>query len=72
LVCVTEDAMTKAALEQYHALMQRVLDYIDRRLDDDLGLETLSQVAAFSKHHLHRQFTAIFGFPCIATFNWSE
>jgi len=41
--------------------MQRVLDYIDQHFDDDLGLETLSGVAAFSKHHFHRQFAAIFG-----------
>ncbi len=53
--------MTKATLDQYHARMQRVLDHIDQHLDEDLGLEALSRVAAFSKHHFHRQFTAIFG-----------
>ena len=41
--------------------MQRVLDYIDRHLDGDLDLETVSGIAAFSKFHFHRQFTAIFG-----------
>src|SRR3982074_1147971 len=41
--------------------MQRVLDYIDRHLDSDLDLETVSGVAAFSKFHFHRQFTATFG-----------
>jgi AraC family transcriptional regulator len=51
----------KAALQDYHARMQRVLDYIDRHLDDDLDLEKLSGVAAFSKFHFHRQFTATFG-----------
>lgn len=51
----------KAALENHHARMQRVLDYIDRHLDDDLELDTLSGVAAYSKHHFHRQFTATFG-----------
>jgi AraC family transcriptional regulator len=39
----------KAALQNYHALMQRVLDYIDRHLDVDLDLETVSGLAAFSK-----------------------
>jgi AraC family transcriptional regulator len=48
-------------LENYHARMQRVLDHIDRHLDDDLGLEALSGVAAFSKYHFHRQFTSTFG-----------
>jgi AraC family transcriptional regulator len=41
--------------------MQRVLDHIDRNLDGDLDLETLSGVAAFSKFHFHRQFKASFG-----------
>src|SRR6202041_1154808 len=50
----------KAALQNYHARLQRVIDYIDQHLDDDLDLETLSGVAAFSKFHFHRQFTATF------------
>jgi len=41
--------------------MQRVLDHIDAHLDDELGLDTLSGVAAFSKFHFHRQFAATFG-----------
>ena len=53
--------MTKAALENYHGRMHRVLDHIDRNLDNDLGLAALSAVAAFSKHHFHRQFTSLFG-----------
>jgi AraC family transcriptional regulator len=56
----TEDAMTEA-LRNYHARMQRVLDYVDRNLDGDLTLGTLSAVAAFSRHHFHRQFAATFG-----------
>ena len=51
----------KAALQNYQARMQRVLDHIDRHLDGDLDLETVSGVAAFSKFHFHRQFTATFG-----------
>ncbi|WP_182180607.1 AraC family transcriptional regulator [Methylobacterium radiotolerans] len=50
-----------AALRNYHARMQRVLDHIDRHLDDDLDLETVSGIAALSKFHFHRQFTATFG-----------
>jgi AraC family transcriptional regulator len=37
-----------------------VLEYIDRHLDEDLSVETLSGVAAFSKYHFHRQFTEFF------------
>ena len=51
----------KAALQSYHARMQRVLDHIDQHLDDDLDLDALSGVAAYSKYHFHRQFTATFG-----------
>lgn len=50
-----------AALDHYHARMQRVLDHIDRHLDGDLDLDTVSGVAAFSKFHFHRQFKATFG-----------
>jgi AraC family transcriptional regulator len=41
--------------------MQRVLEYIEQNLESDLSLEALSQVAAFSKFHFHRQFAATFG-----------
>ena len=51
----------KAALENYHARMQRVLDHIDQHLDGVLDLDGLSGVAAFSKYHFHRQFTSTFG-----------
>jgi len=51
----------KAAAQNYHGRMRRVLDYIDQHLDGDLDLETVSRVAAFSKFHFHRQFTATFG-----------
>jgi AraC family transcriptional regulator len=47
--------------DPYHARMLRVLDHIDRHLDDALDLETVAAVAAFSKFHFHRQFKATFG-----------
>jgi AraC family transcriptional regulator len=50
----------KPALQNYHARMLRVLDYIDCHLDGNLDLETVSSVAAFSMFHFHRQFTATF------------
>jgi len=53
--------MMKAAHKYYHVRMQRVLDHIDQHLHDDLHLEAISSVAAFSKFHFHRQFTAAFG-----------
>ena len=50
-----------ATLQNYQARLQRALDYIDRHLDGDLDLATVSGIAAFSKFHFHRQFTATFG-----------
>lgn len=44
-----------------NARMQRVLNYIDRHLEDDLSLAKLSAVAALSKYHFHRQFRASVG-----------
>lgn len=49
------------SLQNYHARMLRALDYIDQCVDDRLDLTAVSEVAAFSKFHFHRQFTATFG-----------
>lgn len=51
----------KAAIRNYQGRMQRVLDHIDQHLDCKLDSGTISSVAAFSKYHFHRQFTATFG-----------
>lgn len=53
--------MNQPAIQNYHARLQRVLQYIDQHLQDDLSLETLSGIAAFSKYHFHRQFTDLLG-----------
>ena len=57
----TMERTVTTALQNYHDRMKRALDHIDRHLDDQLDLESVSAVAAFSKFHFHRQFTAIFG-----------
>ncbi|MBJ3783659.1 AraC family transcriptional regulator [Devosia sediminis] len=49
------------AQDHYFARMRRALDHIDQHLDDDLDLDRVSAVAAFSKFHFHRQFAATFG-----------
>jgi len=49
--------------ERYHERLRRVLEHIDQNTDQALSLETLSSVAAFSKFHFHRQFTAVLGLP---------
>ena len=45
----------------YRARFRKVLEYIDAHLDEDLAVARLCAVAAFSKYHFHRQFTALFG-----------
>ncbi len=49
------------ALDAYRARLRRVLEHIERALEGDLSVERLSAVAAFSKFHFHRQFSALFG-----------
>lgn len=49
------------ALQTYQARMRRALDHVDQHLDEELDLDAVSAVAAFSKFHFHRQFSATFG-----------
>jgi len=48
--------MNTAKTRAYAERFNRVFDYIDKHLDEDLSVEHLSQVANFSKYHFHRQF----------------
>jgi len=45
----------------YRDRFRRVLAHIDTHLDDDLSLDVLARVAAFSRFHFQRQFSAFFG-----------
>jgi len=56
-----EGAVKGSSAQNYHARMQRVLRFIEANLDDDLSVDVLSGVAAFSKHHFQRQFSNLFG-----------
>ncbi|WP_410209090.1 GyrI-like domain-containing protein [Aquirhabdus sp.] len=53
--------MIPTSEENYLFRFQRVLDYIDNHVDNDLTVDLLSQVAFFSKFHFHRQFSELFG-----------
>ncbi len=53
--------MNTTTAENYRARLRKVLEYIDAHLDDDLSVDRLSSVAAFSKYHFHRQFSELFG-----------
>jgi len=52
--------MNKYQKEYIHRI-NRVIDYIEKNLDQDLGLEKLSEVAHFSPFHFHRIFSAFMG-----------
>ncbi|MBL6427289.1 MAG: AraC family transcriptional regulator [Maritimibacter sp.] len=47
----------------YEKRLLRVLDYVYDNLDGDLSLDTLADVAALSRFHFHRVFTAVTGEP---------
>src|ERR1700759_5043047 len=48
----------KAHPGDYSTRMHRVLEYIDRHLDETLELQSLARVAHFSAFHFHRIFFA--------------
>lgn len=53
--------MSSAAAERYSSRLLKVLEYIDANPNEDLSIEKLSKVAAFSKYHFQRQFSCFFG-----------
>lgn len=53
--------MSAAATERYLVRFRRVLEFVDAHLGEDLPLERLCSVAAFSKFHFHRQFAELLG-----------
>src|SRR5688500_9405297 len=56
-----EGSQNNAAAEAYAGRFQKVLEHINMHPDDDLTLDRLSSIAAFSKFHFHRQFSLLFG-----------
>lgn len=46
---------------EYVARINRVLDYIEAHLHEELPLDRLAKVASFSPHHFHRIFGAMMG-----------
>lgn len=44
--------------EEYISRINRVIDYIESHIDEELTLEKLARVANFSRYHFHRIFTA--------------
>jgi AraC family transcriptional regulator len=53
--------LNKSAVDTYRSKFRNVLEYIDSNLDGDLTIDSLSNIAGFSKYHFHRQFSALLG-----------
>jgi AraC family transcriptional regulator len=49
--------------QEYFGRINKVLDYIDNHLDEELKLEKLAEIANFSRYHFHRIFSAMVGEP---------
>lgn len=47
--------------EEYALRINRVIDYIEGNLDQELTLDKLAEVACFSRYHFHRVFSAMVG-----------
>jgi AraC family transcriptional regulator len=57
--------VTESRENNYAERFNRVFDYIDKHLEEDLSVDLLSQVANFSKFHFHRQFSEYCGISVI-------
>lgn len=52
----------KSALrKEYQSRLNKVLDYIDKHLSEELTLEKLAAIANFSAYHFHRLFKSLIG-----------
>src|SRR5271168_2950052 len=54
-------AMKHSTEQDYYERIVRTLVYIQRHLDEELELESLASVAAFSRFHFHRVFRGLVG-----------
>jgi AraC family transcriptional regulator len=53
--------VTESDRQAFVARFRRALEHVEAHLDEELGVERLAAVAAYSKFHFHRQFSALFG-----------
>jgi AraC family transcriptional regulator len=53
--------MSDNPINSYDKRINRVCEYIDQNINQDLTLDALSDVAAFSKYHFHRVFLVYTG-----------
>jgi AraC family transcriptional regulator len=48
-------------LEEYKKRIVKTIQYIDTHLDEDLSLEKIAEISAYSPFHFHRIFRLITG-----------
>ncbi|MBU1003876.1 MAG: AraC family transcriptional regulator [Proteobacteria bacterium] len=53
--------MPRRTKEGYQERLNRVLDHMERHLDEELALDALAEVACFSAYHFHRIFSGMVG-----------
>ncbi|MCP4150186.1 MAG: helix-turn-helix transcriptional regulator, partial [bacterium] len=53
------DNNKKFLRDEYLARINRVIDFIENNIYNDLSLEKLAEVADFSRFHFHRIFNAM-------------
>lgn len=58
---IMDQKNTTTVRADYQQRINRVIDYIETHLDENLTLETLSYIACFSKFHFHRIFQSVTG-----------
>ncbi|MBK9576830.1 MAG: AraC family transcriptional regulator [Fibrobacteres bacterium] len=55
------DIAPEMARAEYYARIHRVIDHVERHLDQELSVETLALIGCFSPFHFHRVFGAVVG-----------
>jgi AraC family transcriptional regulator len=50
-------------MKDYQQRFENILNYIDKNLENEICIKTLSDLAYFSPFHFHRQFSAFIGQP---------
>ncbi len=58
---LSNNSKQKYLREEYISRINRVMDYIEVNIVQDLSLENLAEVANFSRFHFHRIFRAMVG-----------
>ena len=52
-----------ATTQEYHQCVNRVVEYINNHLGEEIDLERLAEISHFSPYHFHRIMKAFLGEP---------